>query len=319
MNTTDFEKEATQFEENVSNEQSKVNSSNNKGSKGRSSKESIKAAAIGAGTGLFIGGLSTFFMGMKAESDDNVQDGTESNNDEHAQTAWADDQVHIATSVNDDMSFSEAFAAARSEVGPGGAFEWHGKIYGTYYADEWNNMTAEERAEYGSHFNWNNIDHSTSDVAQSEEAHHSDTAQTTAGTDDVEIVSVNHVDDLHADATDGDAHAELATSETPIAEDSMNVEVLGVVHDSDSGANIGAMTVDGHDMMVVDVDGDMQFDYAAMDCNGNGVIDSDEIVDIQGQNLTVNDMGGFSDPMAYAQASNDNVDYTVDPSADSVL
>lgn len=38
--------------------------------------------------------------------------------------------------VNDDMSFEEAFAAAREEVGAGGIFVWHGEAYNTFYAEE---------------------------------------------------------------------------------------------------------------------------------------------------------------------------------------
>ncbi len=38
--------------------------------------------------------------------------------------------------VTDDMSFSEAFASAREELGAGGVFEWNGQLYGTFYATE---------------------------------------------------------------------------------------------------------------------------------------------------------------------------------------
>ncbi len=40
--------------------------------------------------------------------------------------------------VNDNMSFNEAFAAAREELGPGGVFTWHGEYYNTFYAEELN-------------------------------------------------------------------------------------------------------------------------------------------------------------------------------------
>ena len=50
--------------------------------------------------------------------------------------------------VNDDLSFGEAFAQARAEVGPGGVFHWHGGIYNTYSADEWNAMTIEQKHDF---------------------------------------------------------------------------------------------------------------------------------------------------------------------------
>ena len=50
--------------------------------------------------------------------------------------------------VSDDMSFGEAFAAARAEVGAGGVFMWHGNLYNTYVAEEWDAMSAEERTQF---------------------------------------------------------------------------------------------------------------------------------------------------------------------------
>ncbi|NLR94443.1 hypothetical protein [Flammeovirga agarivorans] len=38
--------------------------------------------------------------------------------------------------VTDDMTFNEAFAAARKELGAGGVFEWNGTHYATFYAEE---------------------------------------------------------------------------------------------------------------------------------------------------------------------------------------
>lgn len=74
--------------------------------------------------------------------------------------------------VSDDMSFGEAFAAARAEVGAGGVFMWHGNLYNTYVAEEWNAMSAEERAEFGDRI-YGTI--------------HSDLG---AGTDNIEVVGV---------------------------------------------------------------------------------------------------------------------------------
>jgi hypothetical protein len=49
------------------------------------------------------------------------------------------------------MSFSEAFAAARHEVGAGGVFEWHGNVYGTYYANEWQGFSDEYQNAFSSY------------------------------------------------------------------------------------------------------------------------------------------------------------------------
>jgi hypothetical protein len=59
--------------------------------------------------------------------------------------------VPFAESANDDMTFGQAFAASRQEVGPGGVFEWHGGVYHTYYANEWEGFSDEYRHEF-SHY-----------------------------------------------------------------------------------------------------------------------------------------------------------------------
>lgn len=47
--------------------------------------------------------------------------------------------------IDTGLSFGDAFAAAREEVGPGGVFLWHGGVYNTYTAEEWNAMSQAER------------------------------------------------------------------------------------------------------------------------------------------------------------------------------
>ena len=46
------------------------------------------------------------------------------------------------------LSFSEAFAEARNELGAGGVFEWNGNSYNTFYAQEWQNMNEEQHDEW---------------------------------------------------------------------------------------------------------------------------------------------------------------------------
>lgn len=56
--------------------------------------------------------------------------------------------IAFSESVNDDMSFGEAFSAARSEMGPGGFFNWNGSSYHTLNKEEWDALSSEERDEY---------------------------------------------------------------------------------------------------------------------------------------------------------------------------
>ncbi len=270
-----------------------------------------KRVAVGAGTGILLGGAATLFSGS-APLDHT--EGGEAN--QHPD--WTDGEVPVASSVSDDMSFSEAFAAARTEVGSGGVFEWHGNIYSTFTEEEWNGMTAEQRDEYGSHFNWHSD--ATHDAASA--SHSSNTSHDAPVTEDVEVVAANdnneQTNQSHetnnnevevADVTPADNTAE----EVAVVNAEPEVEVLGVVHDAESGANIGGLVVDGQEVVLIDVDGDSTFDVMGSDVNGDQQLSQNEIVDISGQNITVNDLGGISNPDGSTYASNDNeIDYAND-------
>lgn len=267
-----------------------------------SKKSSVwKSAAAGMGTGILLGAATTFFS---SSTPIDHQDGEE----EESHPEWTDGEIPVANSVSDDMSFSEAFAAARTEVGSGGVFEWHGNIYSTFTKEEWDSMTQEQRDEYGSHFNWHN-DHADNSTTTADEI-------TTA--EDVEIVATNNNE--HADdetTNDGDELAVVISDgngeEIAVGEVEPEVEILGVVHDDESGANIGGLVVDGQEVVLIDVDGDSTFDVMAADVNGDQEITQEELVDISDENLTVNDLVGVPEPDGSMYISNDNdIDYTND-------
>ena len=213
----------------------------------------------------------------------------EENVNSEEKPTWAIGDMQIAEGVNDDMSFGEAFATARAEVGPGGAFEWQGTVYGTYTADEWNNMSVAERAAYNDHFSWNHVNATPGNDA---------TVQPIETTNDIEVVSVNS-----GDHSINGYNAE----DVVLVDEQPEIEVLGVVHDHETGANIGGITVDGQEVYLVDVDGDMEFDIVASDLNNNGQLDEGEAYDIHGQGLTVDHLGGFSDPNDEIQTSDDYI------------
>lgn len=295
---------------------------------GKAAGRGWKRAAAGAGVGLLVGGVSSVVMGMNRpeaavgkpektvgkpqdvagkpeDTGGNPGEAPADRSEAPAHPEWVDDQVPVATSVDDSMSFGEAFAAARAETGPGGAFEWHGQVYGTYTADEWSGMTAAEKAEYGNHFNWNRIDHSSSHVAQ---------YSAPASDDDIEVVSVDHEPaasdiDIEIVPVNPDVHVVLQNDPTP------DIEVIGVVHDFGTETNVAGMIVDGQEVALVDVNGDMEFDYMAADANGNGNIEQNELADIRSQHITVDDLGGFASPDAGGNmsASGDDIDYSAGP------
>lgn len=63
------------------------------------------------------------------------------------------DEIQFAVTPDNDMSFNDAFASARKEVGPNGVFEWRGSVFSTYYSEEWDNLSDEYKEEFGKH-NW---------------------------------------------------------------------------------------------------------------------------------------------------------------------
>lgn len=284
-----------------------------------------KRAAIGGGAGLLIGGVATMLMGMKKADEPEPDKNDENATQDASRPDWADDEIPIASSVNDDMSFGEAFAAARAEVGAGGAFEWHGQVYGTFTAAEWNAMSPAEKAEYGDHFSWNKIDQSESDVAQhsnssqlsshSPHSSHDHAAENVSHTqpqsdkdDDIEVITSDHhkpgqanhsaEQNNHTEQNQNtDQHQNSEQGMHPMLSGLQNegheVEVLGVIHDDASDANLGAMKIDGQDVILIDVDNDLSFDVMASDLNHNNKVDPGEALDIQDQHITVADLGGI--------------------------
>lgn len=291
------DEEATQYDDAYNNENTKTEeteTSDNKDNAAKGEKPIWKKVAVGAGSGIFLGSAATLLSASAplghAEGENAEEEGSETHPE------WTDGEVSVASSVSDDMSFSEAFTAARTEVGSGGVFEWHGNIYSTFTEDEWNGMTAEQIDEYGSHFSWHS-DNSSTETASS--THSSTSSHSAHATDEVEVSEVTQA-----------SH----TEEVAVVDVDPEVEVLGVVHDEESGANIAGLAVDGQEVVLIDVNGDETFDVMGADVNGDQQLSQNEIVDISGQNLTVNDLGGISNPdgSMYASNNSNEIDYTND-------
>ncbi len=253
--------------------------------------------AIGAGAGILLGSVATLLtssaIARPAAADAEVDEETASEDDAPAAVehpAYVDETIAVATAVSDDMSFSQAFAAARAEVGTAGAFEWRGNVYSTFTADEWDNMTAQEHAEYGSHFNWSA--HEGATTYASHNAAPTNVVEAAAPT------AATAEGNVHPALADGDVQPTIPDSEIELAEPSAaythEVEVLGVVHDMRTGMNVGGAMVDGQEFLLVDANGDEIFDIAMTDVNGDGEIQEDEVADISQGGVTVDDFGGVT-------------------------
>lgn len=223
-------------------------------------KQTWKQVSISGVTGILMGaGAMKAMQSMAA--------GESENNAEQA-TAKADTQY-------DNMSFREAFDAARAELGAGGVFRWHGNIYNTYTAEEWNAKTAKEQDDFAEQVG---AEISAEDV---------DT--------DVSIVSNDNVNGNEV------AVSEQAAETTENADD--DVRVLGygdVTLDNGRTVTVEELEVNGQRVAVIDVDQDGEADLAMTDLNHNQQMDEGEVID-----LHTGEAVSFTN-------DNDNVEYTAD-------
>ena len=223
-------------------------------------KQTWKQVSISGVTGILMGaGAMKAMQSMAAGESEN-----------NAEQAIAD-----ADTQYDNMSFREAFDAARAELGAGGVFRWHGNIYNTYTAEEWNAKTAKEQDDFAEQVG---AEISAEDV---------DT--------DVSIVSNNNVN------TNESAVSEQAAETTENADD--DVRVLGygdVTLDNGRTVTVEELEVNGQRVAVIDVDQDGEADLAMTDLNNNQQMDEGEVID-----LHTGEAVSFTN-------DNDNVEYTAD-------
>ena len=190
--------------------------------------------------------------------------------------------------VNDDMSFGEAFAAARAEVGPGGVFHWHGGIYNTYSADEWNSMSVEQK-------------HNFAQQVQPEIRPDELSTPTDASP---QVVVIHHVYEHHEAPANPEVHQAATTTEDVQVVDqqtAQNFEQDGDVH------IVGYANVDGHLMVGYDSDGDGQADVAIIDVDDNGRPSEPDIITDGEHAITLGELNQETDPNQLASMENPDV------------
>lgn len=251
------------------------------------------AATVGAGIAHSSDAMRGNPSGSMTESYSDTVKGFAAEHMNENTPHWSDGKIAVATGDFDDMSYSKAFAAARSQVGAGGAFEWHGKVYGTYLHDEWNNMSAAEKAEFDSHFSWSKdfkpidsnhgdeitaslLDDADNEFATeiAEERDNDITAHVVEDTDDG--ISLNILSDADDEIT------------VNIAGDTSDVEVLGVTPSDDMDNSINVVSVDDNPIVMVDLNSDGIVEITGSDLDGNGIITGDELMDINDDSLAMN-------------------------------
>jgi len=256
--------------------------------------DTMRKVAIGGGIGILLG-ASAAAVAQTLSSSETPDEGVE--------VEPAPDTVSVASNVSDGMSFGDAFAAARAELGPGGMFTWHGNSYSTYTAEEWDNMSAGERADYGRlvapHVQFDNGHYGGHHTAH-QTVHHVHEHVVHEVADDV--AQVEPAETAAAATATATAAAQPAQAE-PTAEmtgksDQVDidlskvrlVEAEEVETFDDVDTVVGRGFVDGHDAMFHDLDNNGIFDAATVDANDNHTFIDDQKYDISDLHLSTNNV-----------------------------
>lgn len=185
--------------------------------------------------------------------------------------------------VDNTLTFAEAFEDARTQVGPGGVFSYNGQLYNTYYRQEWENLTTEQKNEYYA---------------------------------SISEHSAPHDDYIHPQSAPEPTHeASYSTADSGAHSSGNEVYVLGVGSATIEGHEVylAHLSTHGEDVILLDIDRDGTFDLAVADVNSDGTITKDEVIDISQHHLTVDQMQEASHPEPNVFVQDPNTpDYTND-------
>lgn len=221
-----------------------------------------QTVSIGGVTGIVMGIAASRLSDALAANDNETEVLNE--DDESNVSTTTETSAPLATEVHEahvdqSLSFGDAFAAARAEVGSGGVFMWHGRLYNTFTAEEWQHMSDAQKSEFA------------------EEIQPFLGQQTTEETNTVTT-------DIH---DDGGGTTTIVDEEVETVPE---VHFLGVESQEVNGQtiNIGHMTSNGTHIALLDVDNDQIFDIRVIDRNHNTVIDEeDEFIDIPDREIDI--------------------------------
>lgn len=256
-----------------------------------------KHVTLGGVSGILMGaGLLYAGQSVAATKTDTPEETADTATEEAQQADSATEATLPVAQMHNDMSFGEAFAAARAEVGPGGVFIWHGGIYNTYTSDEWNAMTPQQKNDFAHQVNPEVRAH---EVPTPTDAHPDVTAQP---------------------ATDADVHTISETSDVHVVEQQIaqNFDMGDDVH------IVGYANAEGHLVVGYDSTGDGQADVAIIDMDGNlAPSDADVIMDREGNMARLGDLNNEPDPNQTAAMENPDVapdmpDYMNDANIDDM-
>jgi len=232
-----------------------------------------KKVTLGTTSGILLGAGA--IQGVNHIKDNEEEAGAEAENNAEAEVpVYADAPV---AHVSDSMSFDQAFATARAEVGPGGVFAWHGGIYGTYYETEWDAMSDAQKLAYAESVN----------------------PEVTPQHIRVNLINEAHPDvvvDVRAtDAHGGQAHY----TDEPHAATGRTAAEQDAIADDDDVHIVGQGEVQGHSAVALDMTGNGDADVVIIDADDSlSLNEPDVVVFRDGTATTVGDIAEGNPPVS---------------------
>ncbi len=283
-----------------------------KSKKGRTAAAAVSGFVAGAAVGVGATAAAqtqtqTQPLESAEEIVDKADDSSESTKEvvvapEPEQAILANDEGIRYAHVDAD-NFNDAFAQARTQVGPGGVFEYNGKIYATYVAEEWNEMSAQERADFQS---------KVFETTPSHHTPHSHSQATETVTAHNEVIPESH--------TETEPNNEEMIAAEPADNEIRVLGVEAVQNEYGQIMNVALVENNGDQALLIDVDNNGTIDVLLQDDSGDGEIQESEVYDISGSGLEVADLlqaqaAGQGD--VYYASNDDMPDYIND--ADSFV
>lgn len=273
-----------------------------KGKKGNAAAVGAGAFVAGAAVGVGATAFATNSPEEVASPEEVVAEGASETEAPAPEQAIVANDEGIRYAHVDADNFSDAFAQARAQVGPGGVFEYDGKLYGTYTADEWSEMSADERADYQARVN---------EVAP---AHHAQSHHAQSHHE------ASHYEEQPVEAHHEESHESVPSNAQMVSQETGDneIRVLGVetVQDEDGNVmNMAIVETEGEQVLLVDVDNDGKIEALIHDDNGDGLVQESEIHNIAEAEIEFADLqqahAAQEGNMLYA-ANDDMPDYTND-------
>ena len=244
---TQFVDEQTQIIEETVNEEQETSQESKRSSQVKKVAGVAGVAAAGVASGVVFTSMAS---GVKADQTTQA-DAAQADAAQAAHTAVPAGNVKVAE-VSDDMSFDEAFASARKQVGAGGVFEWRGKLYGTYYKNEWDAMSQADKDQY---------------------------AANVFGTPQAKVHNEKKDMPEVGSGEDGKYNIQQVYGATTVTDDDGNPMTMVEAK------------VNGHNAILCDINQDDKIDAMVIDANDDGQITEDEIIPVPQGSVLVSELG----------------------------